>query len=234
MNVLNEEFADPNSAHMRNMDFQAQAFSEIRDQQISQYNHTLSTNAQELNQISGIKIIGVEGFQSYQNIKYLKQRVNHNLHSCMLFRTFSDTTVEAGTYGPNFLIDTDKLMQVALNNGFHNMKALNQFVNTSRMINLSMSSIYAYQQLEEQKLNFVVEIAKIKFKENLRSLPTVSRGQSLSKSFQILAASFPLVDKDFPKKFKGELNTDEVKNSIHRIVQSFFTLTQSVFSDLKQ
>jgi hypothetical protein len=45
----------------------------------------------------------------------------------------------------------------------------------------------------------------------------------------MLASVFPLVDKDFPKLVRGNLNTNELKQNINALVRNNLVISQGIF-----
>lgn len=92
----------------------------------------------------------------------------------------------------------------------------------------------------------MMAVGRVKLSLNLRSLPSaggggadkkngfVRNGGGNSKSFQILASMFPLVDKDFPRDPQPRLSQHEMINSTNRLVKENLTTMKEVFEQLKQ
>jgi hypothetical protein len=74
-----------------------------------------------------------------------------------------------GNLGPEFLISTVELEYLLLNNGYHCLKNVNEFVMQSQSLNLCMSVLVSMSILDQAKSNFIMNIGKTKLRENLKT-----------------------------------------------------------------
>ena len=91
--------------------------------------------------------------------------------------TFNSSEFEScqsnGNVGSEFAISTQDLKYLLINNGYHNLNAVNEFQNAAQAFNLCLSALVAQNALDEAKSAFIMSIGKTKLRENLKTLPSI-------------------------------------------------------------
>jgi len=150
-------------------------------------------------------VAGFDGVKAYQGIKFLLQNLQKNWFFANI--TGSDTNdrtmySQLGCLGSEFLISTQELNYLFVNNSFTNMALLGKYISQIQMYNLCMSALVIQTNLEQTKTDFLIQIEKYKWASNLRAEKYIAGlriTQASSKSFQVLTSMFPLVDSKYPQ-----------------------------------
>ena len=128
--------------------------------------------------IGSVHLSPLDSYGVYKGLKYLQQRVLQTSHLATM--TFNSSATEIyqtnGNVGSEFVISTQDLKYLLLNNGYDNVEEVNEFQNTAQMFNLCVSALVAQNALDEAKSTFVMSIGKTKLRENLKTFTSAPGG----------------------------------------------------------
>jgi hypothetical protein len=94
-----------------------------------------------------ICIASLDTFDTYKALKFLEDITHFNSGMTLNSSSFPEYETN-GNLGPEFLISTVELEYLLLNNGYHCLKRINEFVVCSQELNLCMSALVAMGRLD--------------------------------------------------------------------------------------
>lgn len=176
-----------------------------------------------------IYLADLNGFETYQGLKFL------NRSSLTLTSTSGDMFSTPGNFGAEFLISSQELRYLLINNGYDDFAAIDEFQTQARTFNLCISALVAQMTLNSAKSDFIMSIGKTKLRENLSFQSNTPKDKNRqSRSFQILASLFPLVEKDSSRGPSHGLGLEESKPKIDALLHHNLHIARSVFGSLRK
>lgn len=108
-----------------------------------------------------IYLVNLTGLETHQGLKFL------NRSNLTLTSTSGDMISTLGNFGPEFLISSQELKYLLVNNGYDNFAAIAEYETQAKTFNLCMSALVAHMILDSAKSDFIMSIGKTKLRENL-------------------------------------------------------------------
>jgi hypothetical protein len=110
----------------------------------------------------------LDTFDTFKALKFLEDTIHFNSGLTLNSSCLNEYETN-GNLGPEFLISTVELEYLLLNNGYHCIKKISEFVTCSQELNLCMSALVVMSRLDQVKSSFIMSIGKTKLRENLKA-----------------------------------------------------------------